>query len=265
MTNVKIFPVLMLMIVSGGAAHGQEFTGKTLRAAEQYCDRYPDARESGDADEHLLTIRECAKRVMASAADPAPKPGAEDCRFEPHQVTVQGTVVQSAFGRTKYMALVSPSPICGNETMVEVDAPKKWLGHRVIVTGDLGGMADREWQLLTVKSIKDVQKFALSMNAEPATKATPAAGTRASKLAALSCREWTAETGSYSTAAGVFVDYISSLPNADKLGFGSPCHLGNLVDAECKLHPTVSVLDAINELMVKAQTGNLPHTPRCGA
>jgi hypothetical protein len=83
----------------------------------------------------------------ASRADP--------CPFEKHQVTLQGTIVQSAFGRTPYMALVTQHPSCDEETMVEVDASKKWLGHHVTITGDLGAMADREWYLLTIKSIKD--------------------------------------------------------------------------------------------------------------
>jgi hypothetical protein len=80
---------------------------------------------------------------------------AEPCQFEKHQVTLQGTIVQSAFGRTPYMALVTQHPSCDEETMVEVDASKKWLGHHVTITGDLGAMADREWYLLTIKSIKD--------------------------------------------------------------------------------------------------------------
>jgi hypothetical protein len=81
---------------------------------------------------------------------------AEPCQFERHQVTLQGTIVKSAYGRTPYMALVVAHPSCDDETMVEVDASKKWLGHHVTITGDLGGMADREWfSFLSIKSIKD--------------------------------------------------------------------------------------------------------------
>ena len=36
----------------------------TRHAAEMYCLRNPDARESGAEDEHLLSIRACANRIM---------------------------------------------------------------------------------------------------------------------------------------------------------------------------------------------------------
>jgi hypothetical protein len=35
-------------------------SGVSLRAAEQWCTLHPDARESGDMDEHLISVRECA-------------------------------------------------------------------------------------------------------------------------------------------------------------------------------------------------------------
>jgi hypothetical protein len=80
---------------------------------------------------------------------------AEPCPFEKHQVTLQGVIVQSAYFRTPYMALVVKHPACDDETMVEVDVPKNWIGHYVTITGDLGGMADREWFSLTIKNIKN--------------------------------------------------------------------------------------------------------------
>jgi len=81
---------------------------------------------------------------------------AEPCQFEKHQVTLQGTIVQSAFEHTPYMALVVEHPACDEEAMVEVDASKKWLGHHVTITGDLGIMADREEFHLGIKSMEDI-------------------------------------------------------------------------------------------------------------
>lgn len=38
----------------------------SLHQAMAYCEREPDARESGADDEHLISIMECAKRILAT-------------------------------------------------------------------------------------------------------------------------------------------------------------------------------------------------------
>jgi hypothetical protein len=61
-------------------------------------------------------------------------------------------------------------------------------------------------------------------------------------------------------------DYILAKPGSDKLGFGSECHLGSLVFAQCFVEPRWSVKKAIDVLIQKAATGKkLPDTPVCGA
>jgi hypothetical protein len=80
---------------------------------------------------------------------------AEECQLERHQATLQGIIVQSAYGRTPYTALVVEHPACDEQTMVEVDVSKKWLGHHVVIVGGLGIMADREWFSIDIKSIND--------------------------------------------------------------------------------------------------------------
>lgn len=76
--------------------------------------------------------------------------------LERHLVTLRGTVVQSAYGHTPYMALVMRHPVCDyDDPMIAVDASKKWLGHHVVITGKLGIMADREWATLSVEGIMD--------------------------------------------------------------------------------------------------------------
>jgi hypothetical protein len=61
-------------------------------------------------------------------------------------------------------------------------------------------------------------------------------------------------------------DYVLSLPGADKLGYGSECHIGSLVFAQCWLEPRWSVKEAIDALLRKAATGKkLPDIPVCGA
>jgi hypothetical protein len=61
-------------------------------------------------------------------------------------------------------------------------------------------------------------------------------------------------------------EYIRTKPGSDKLGFGSECHLGSLVFAQCFLEPRWSVKKAIDVLIHKAVTGKrLPETPVCGA
>ena len=62
-------------------------------------------------------------------------------------------------------------------------------------------------------------------------------------------------------------DYIRTLPGSDKLGFGSECHLGSLVFAQCFAESRrQTVRRAIDALIWKATHGKrLPDTPVCGA
>ena len=61
-------------------------------------------------------------------------------------------------------------------------------------------------------------------------------------------------------------DYIKAQRGADKLGYGSECHLGGLVFSQCWLEPRISVKHAIDLLITKARSGKkLPDTPACGA
>jgi len=62
-------------------------------------------------------------------------------------------------------------------------------------------------------------------------------------------------------------DYIRTLPGSDKLGFGSECHLGSLVFAQCSAESRrQTVRQAIDALIWKATHGKrLPDTPVCGA
>ena len=61
-------------------------------------------------------------------------------------------------------------------------------------------------------------------------------------------------------------DYVESQPGADKLGFGSPCHIDSLVFSQCWLEPKWSVSKAISALLRKAASGKkLPDVPACGA
>lgn len=61
-------------------------------------------------------------------------------------------------------------------------------------------------------------------------------------------------------------DYIKTKPNAEKLGYGSECHLDALVFSQCWLEPHWPVTKAINALLRKAANGEkLPDTPACGA
>src|ERR1700730_14700892 len=39
------------------------------RSAEIWCRIHPDARESGADDEHLISIQECAKRIVVNASE----------------------------------------------------------------------------------------------------------------------------------------------------------------------------------------------------
>jgi hypothetical protein len=61
-------------------------------------------------------------------------------------------------------------------------------------------------------------------------------------------------------------DYIKARPGADKLGYGSECHLGSLVFSQCWLEPHWSVERAVKVLLQKAAAGKkLPGIPACGA
>jgi hypothetical protein len=61
-------------------------------------------------------------------------------------------------------------------------------------------------------------------------------------------------------------DDIRALPGSDKLGFGSECHLGSLVFAQCFVEPRWTVKQAVDALIWKAAHGKrLPDTPVCGA
>jgi hypothetical protein len=64
----------------------------------------------------------------------------------------------------------------------------------------------------------------------------------------------------------IITDYVLSKPNSDKLGYGSECHIGSLVFAQCFVEPKWSVREGVDELIHKAVLGNrLPDTPVCGA
>jgi hypothetical protein len=62
------------------------------------------------------------------------------------------------------------------------------------------------------------------------------------------------------------VDYVLAKPGANKLGYGSECHIGSLVFSQCWLEPRWSVKKAVDELVYKAvHNKRLPETPVCGA
>jgi hypothetical protein len=60
-------------------------------------------------------------------------------------------------------------------------------------------------------------------------------------------------------------DYIRTLPDSGKLGFGSECHLDALVFAQCLAEPSrQTVGQAIDALLREATRGKqLPYTPAC--
>lgn len=43
-----------------------------LNAAEKWCSTHPDSRESGDADEHLISIQDCATRIAKTETNVKP-------------------------------------------------------------------------------------------------------------------------------------------------------------------------------------------------
>jgi hypothetical protein len=59
-------------------------------------------------------------------------------------------------------------------------------------------------------------------------------------------------------------DYIKTLPGSEKLGFGSECHLGSLVFAECFVNRRKSVKQAIDDLLAKARGRNCLIHPCAG-
>jgi hypothetical protein len=61
-------------------------------------------------------------------------------------------------------------------------------------------------------------------------------------------------------------DYVREKQNSDKLGYGSECHIGSLVFAQCFIEPRWSVKQAVDELINKAIAGeSLPGERVCGA
>ena len=60
--------------------------------------------------------------------------------------------------------------------------------------------------------------------------------------------------------------YVMAKPGASRLGYGSECHIGGLVFAQCWLEPRWPVRKAIDALVSRATHGKrLPDTPACGA
>ena len=60
--------LLALAFISGivilSEAHASSEQHLSLRAAEKWCRTHPDALESGDVDEHLISIQDCATRIV---------------------------------------------------------------------------------------------------------------------------------------------------------------------------------------------------------
>jgi hypothetical protein len=60
--------------------------------------------------------------------------------------------------------------------------------------------------------------------------------------------------------------YVFGKPGSENLGYGSECHLGGLVFAQCWLEPRWTVKGAVKVLIQKAaHKEQLPKTPVCGA
>jgi hypothetical protein len=110
--------------------------------------------------------------AQAGKAHAATPPAKSSCFPEDivEHIALQGEIVQSALpegddlsGRskgTKYTAIVLDSPICfaGADSemipMLEVEVPKKWLGHHVSVAGTLV----YEGQFFGVENIMDIKR-----------------------------------------------------------------------------------------------------------
>jgi hypothetical protein len=207
---------------------------------------------------------------------------AESCfqNGENQHATLRGTIVQSVTlekndgtgepANHKFLAVALDKPICFGfdpsstdskegewASLVKAPAvPIKWLGHHVAITGDL--VLDEDLSI-TVEHIKDA---ALDTGDAPAN-VNNAPASASTDLEKLSCNDVTRK--GWDNMPDV-TDYVEAQPGADKLGFGSPCHIDSLVFSQCWLEPKWSVLKAINALLRKAATGKkLPDVPICGA
>jgi len=61
------------------------------------------------------------------------------------------------------------------------------------------------------------------------------------------------------------VDHLRNSSDVDRLGYGSDCHLGSLIEAQCKIQPDMVLFQAADALLYKARIGRpLPDTPACG-
>src|ERR1700730_13123372 len=72
----KILMTTVCLVAFAGPAfsNSDEYTPKksdltSLRAAERWCARHPDAMESGAEDEHLISLRECALKIWPPIKD----------------------------------------------------------------------------------------------------------------------------------------------------------------------------------------------------
>jgi hypothetical protein len=58
------FAFLCLIISIAAHARADKWPPKTMSEAAIYCEHDPDTRESGAKDEHLISVEECAKRIL---------------------------------------------------------------------------------------------------------------------------------------------------------------------------------------------------------
>ena len=150
-------------------------------------------------------MEEIMRKVLAIAAIMAllgcvaarAEPTQSDCTSKT-QLELRGTIIQTKITRHKYMAIALDTPICGNSVMRVWKVPVKWLGHHVII--DATPSSDEIW---LVSSIKE-------------------AGDTADNLEKLSCSDVIGEGWNHMPDV---TDYVEVQPGADKLGFGSPCHI----------------------------------------
>jgi hypothetical protein len=193
-------------------------------------------------------------------------------------IALQGEIVQSAFplgddlsGRpagTKYTAIVLDTPICiapdNSEmfSMLEVEVPKKWLGHHVSIAGSL----TYEGLFFDVQNIVDMQ----SQNAQPPSPSADPDKVSDPKLADVSCG-WVLrpDRGTDDSITEHAVNHLEAFRDSGKLPekyFWSACTMYEYVLAECRINPRATVLDAVNSLISKTKVGkDLPSIPRCGA
>jgi hypothetical protein len=113
-------------------------------------------------------------QMLAGKAHAATPPAKSSCFPDDivEHIALQGEIVQSALPEgddlsrrpkgTKYTAIVLDSPICfaGADSekilMLEVEVPKKWLGHHVSIAGTLV----HEGDFFGVRNIIDIQRKA---------------------------------------------------------------------------------------------------------